>query len=197
MSNTRKYALDWFKSMDNDTFQHYVLKYESLLGSDRQLTTNIKMAIYTAEMMFPERMYKAEHLNNEPENKEGKEDNPVLSNVEGEDLPNYIKREFIEAAKEYSSHTNESVTINNPDKYKHFRNGQDAAYKILKERIKVLEDLERSFYMNICRAYNAGKRNMNNQHQAAKNGDPGGESEFVSSNDYFISEFPEFTVNVP
>ncbi len=69
--------------------------------------------------------------------------------------------------------------------------------KSLNERIKELEKLERSFYVDICRAYNAGKQSMNDQHTAHKNGDAGGHSAFQSSHDYFIGEFPEFKTNVP
>ena len=60
-----------------------------------------------------------------------------------------------------------------------------------------LKQLETGFYMAICRAYNAGKQSMNNQHAADKNGDNGGKSAFVSSHEYFLSEFPEFKTNVP
>jgi len=67
----------------------------------------------------------------------------------------------------------------------------------LKKQVEVLRALESGFYMNICRAYNAGKQSMNNQHTAEKNGDPGGHSQFISSHSYFTTEFPEFTTNVP
>lgn len=46
--------------------------------------------------------------------------------------------------------------------------------KQLKEQVERLKKIEAGFYMNICRAYNAGKQSMNNQHEAARNGDPGG-----------------------
>lgn len=67
----------------------------------------------------------------------------------------------------------------------------------LMEENKRLKELEHTFYMDICRAYNAGKQSMNAQHEAAKNGDPGGHTQFKSSHEYFVTEFPEFTVNVP
>lgn len=35
--------------MDNDTFQHYALKYEHLIGEDRQVTAAIKEIIYLSE----------------------------------------------------------------------------------------------------------------------------------------------------
>lgn len=59
------------------------------------------------------------------------------------------------------------------------------------------DKLKNGFYMNICRAFNAGKQAMNDQHTAAKNGDPNGSSAFVSSHEYFTTEFPSFTTNVP
>ena len=74
-------------------------------------------------------------------------------------------------------------------------------YDILAERVKELEEenkrLKSTFYTDICRAYNAGKQNMNDMHTAAKKGDPDGNSIFISSHDYFITEFPNFKTNVP
>lgn len=65
--------------------------------------------------------------------------------------------------------------------------------KLLRE---ALQNMESSFYMDICRAYNAGKQNMSQcvQAYADNNND---NSAFKSSHDYFKSEFPEFTKNVP
>jgi hypothetical protein len=60
---------------------------------------------------------------------------------------------------------------------------------------KRLMELEGSFYMGICRAYNAGKQNMINV-QLAKGSEDEGKL-FLSSHDYFITEFPEFKTNVP
>ena len=67
----------------------------------------------------------------------------------------------------------------------------------MEAEINRLRKIESAFYMDICRAYNAGKQSMNNQHKAAANGDPGGHSVFKSSHDYFTEEFPNFKVNVP
>lgn len=50
---------------------------------------------------------------------------------------------------------------------------------------------ESEFYMDICRAYNAGKKNIQDMYTAVKNGDPDGNSVFVSSHEYFKSEFPD------
>ena len=63
----------------------------------------------------------------------------------------------------------------------------------LKERIEVLE---RAFYMDICRAYNAGKQNA---FEMVAEGKRNGESleAFKSSHEYFIGEFPTFKTNVP
>ena len=66
----------------------------------------------------------------------------------------------------------------------------------LKERVKQLEQLECSFYMDICRAYNAGKQCMSNQHEDARNGKEFN-TRFVSSHNYFVGEFPTFKTNVP
>ena len=66
----------------------------------------------------------------------------------------------------------------------------------LKERVKQLEQLERSFYMDICRAYNAGKQCMSDQHEDARNGKEFN-TRFVSSHNYFVGEFPTFKTNVP
>lgn len=61
-----------------------------------------------------------------------------------------------------------------------------------------LKKLAVSFYMDICRAYNAGKQCMNNQHQDAREkGKDSFNERFVSSHDYFVSEFPTFKTNVP
>lgn len=61
---------------------------------------------------------------------------------------------------------------------------------------KRLMELEGSFYMNICRAYNAGKENAL---AMVAEGKKMGETslEFKSSHDYFTTEFPEFKTNVP
>lgn len=48
--------------------------------------------------------------------------------------------------------------------------------------------IEKDFYMNICRAYNAGKDNMVRTINGAT---------FISSHTYFTGEFPEFKTNVP
>lgn len=71
-----------------------------------------------------------------------------------------------------------------------------AENEALRKQVEVLRALESNFYMDICRAYNAGKQSMNNQHQDAREGKEFNER-FVSSHDYFINEFPEFTTNVP
>lgn len=61
-----------------------------------------------------------------------------------------------------------------------------------------LDEIKNSFYMDICRAYNAGKKCMNNQHEDARNkGAEAFSDRFVSSHDYFLSEFTEFKTNVP
>lgn len=79
-----------------------------------------------------------------------------------------------------------------------FANSAAQENKLLKEQVEKLKELERSFYMNICRAYNAGKQAMNNQHQDAREkGKEHFEDRFVSSHDYFINEFSNFTTNVP
>lgn len=52
-----------------------------------------------------------------------------------------------------------------------------------------LKQFEKAFYMNICRAYNAGKDNIINN---LKN-----EQDFISSHAYFVNEFPDFKTNVP
>lgn len=58
-----------------------------------------------------------------------------------------------------------------------------------------LRSLESNFYMDICRAYNAGKENMAAQRLAKGTQDDG--KAFISSHDYFTNEFPEFKTNVP
>jgi hypothetical protein len=65
----------------------------------------------------------------------------------------------------------------------------------LLEENERLKDLEKGFYMNICRAYNAGKQNMINVY--ASKGSPDEGKMFLSSHEYFITEFPEFKTNVP
>lgn len=56
------------------------------------------------------------------------------------------------------------------------------------ERLKLIE---RSFYMDICRAYNAGKDNMKHCYDKVDM------AVFISSHDYFTAEFPAFKTNVP
>ena len=56
--------------------------------------------------------------------------------------------------------------------------------------LEELNKMKQSFYMDICRAYNAGKANMKGM--VSKEDLP-----FVSSHDYFKGEFPEFETNVP
>jgi len=64
--------------------------------------------------------------------------------------------------------------------------------------VKVLKELESNFYMAICRAYNAGKQCLSNQHEDARNkGKEAFNDRFISSHDYFVEEFPEFKTNVP
>ena len=66
----------------------------------------------------------------------------------------------------------------------------------LKAENKTLKELERSFYMDICRAYNAGKENA--LAMVAEGLQMGERSDtFISSHDYFIGEFPTFKTNVP
>ena len=66
------------------------------------------------------------------------------------------------------------------------------------EELKELRELKSNFYMNICRAYNAGKQSMNNQHQDAREkGKEAFSERFVSSHDYFLNSFPTFKTNVP
>lgn len=67
--------------------------------------------------------------------------------------------------------------------------------KLLKEQVEKLQELERSFYMNICRAYNAGKENMSKCIQCYADNDNDNEA-FKSSHDYFVGEFPTFKTNV-
>jgi len=72
---------------------------------------------------------------------------------------------------------------------------QLSALQVENERLK---ELESNFYMAICRAYNAGKQCMSNQHEDARNkGKDAFNERFVSSHNYFIGEFPAFTTNVP
>ena len=66
----------------------------------------------------------------------------------------------------------------------------------LKEENERLKELERKFYLDICRAFNAGKRNA--FAMVAEGKRQGEASEvFISSDEYFKGEFPEFTTNVP
>lgn len=65
--------------------------------------------------------------------------------------------------------------------------------KLLRE---ALQNREGSFYMDICRAYNAGKENA--FAMVAENKKMGETSTtFKASHDYFIEEFPGFKTNVP
>lgn len=63
------------------------------------------------------------------------------------------------------------------------------------KEMEYLRKLESGFYMAICRAYNAGKQNQINQQIAIGSPDEG--KMFLSSHDYFITEFPGFKKNVP
>lgn len=67
-----------------------------------------------------------------------------------------------------------------------------SAYDAIKDDYSRLKRLESEFYLNICRAYNAGKDNMLKCVHAA---DP--DVLFISSDDYFKTTFPEFKTNVP
>lgn len=58
-----------------------------------------------------------------------------------------------------------------------------------KHLVYVETDLAKTFYIDICRAYNAGKQNQVDILT--------GDSSFVSSHDYFTKEFPAFKTNVP
>lgn len=71
------------------------------------------------------------------------------------------------------------------------------AYDILREQVKELKEenerlktFERGFYLNICRAYNAGKQD--GMDYIKSNGE-----KFIPSDQYFKTEFPEFKINVP
>ena len=57
--------------------------------------------------------------------------------------------------------------------------------------LEELNKMKQSFYMDICRAYNAGKQNFSDCVKA------GNQEPFIASHDYFISEFPKFNTNVP
>jgi len=78
----------------------------------------------------------------------------------------------------------------------HLSKSYDIVAKQRDELVKELEEMKSNFYMNICRAYNAGKKCMNNQHKDVKDGKDFNNS-FVSSHNYFINEFPNFKTNVP
>lgn len=68
--------------------------------------------------------------------------------------------------------------------------------KLLKEQVEKLMELERSFYMGICRAYNAGKGNaLEMVAEQKKMGETS--DKFQSSHEYFVGEFPKFKTNVP
>ncbi len=64
------------------------------------------------------------------------------------------------------------------------------------ELVKELEAFKNTFYLNVCRAYNAGKQNA--LEMVAENKEMGESLQsFKSSHDYFKTEFPEFKTNVP
>ena len=67
-----------------------------------------------------------------------------------------------------------------------------SAYDAIKDDYSRLKRLESEFYMAICVAYNAGKRNMLDCVKAA---DP--DLPFIASDTYFKTTFPEFKTNVP
>jgi len=86
----------------------------------------------------------------------------------------------------------------------HYRDDEDSRFyteksiaslpDIMREN-EELKKLAASFYMDICRAYNAGKENiMMCIQEYADNGE---RTAFKSSHDYFVSEFPAFKTNVP
>jgi hypothetical protein len=103
-----------------------------------------------------------------------------------------------EAIGEHTEETTLSVTVP-------MRGDRDATYDAIIEAYnaypslvrenKRLKELEQSFYMAICRAYNAGKQNQINIVLAK--GSPDEDKMFLSSHDYFKTEHPEFTTNVP
>lgn len=94
------------------------------------------------------------------------------------------------AAKKYGK------AFDKPDEpMEDFKNGANWQKKQLKEMVDELEKMKASFYMDICRAYNAGKQNMINVHVSKGSPDEG--KMFLSSHDYFTTEFPEFKTNVP
>lgn len=71
-------------------------------------------------------------VNGEMQEQEFEKDIQQRKKLYKEEVPLEIKKKFIEAAKGYASHSQIGVTINNPNLYKAFRDGQDAAFDILK-----------------------------------------------------------------
>ena len=58
----------------------------------------------------------------------------LTATVEESVIPDNIKRLFIEDAKKHSFiHSDGGLLVNNPDKYKSFRAGQDSAFRILQQ----------------------------------------------------------------
>ena len=54
-------------------------------------------------------------------------------------IPEDVKWQMMGIAKKYSSDSNGGITINNPDKYKYFRDGQDSGYTLSQSKIEELE----------------------------------------------------------
>jgi hypothetical protein len=73
------------------------------------------------------RMYNGEHPGKSPEDFEME-----IQERKEIEIPLKLKQDFCRAAREYASVNEGGVTINNPERYSAFRDGQDNAFAILK-----------------------------------------------------------------
>lgn len=100
-------------------------------------------------------IYKREHLDSpKPE-----------AQRTGGNIPENVKREMINDAKAYASYSEGTVTINNPDKYGSFRDGQQSGYQIAIDKIianhdALVEALRKIEQMSDCGNFQSAVINM-------------------------------------
>jgi len=182
-------AFLWWGSLDELQIKAVIQKYHPETRGIPQLTISEITELYTKE-------HPTKALLESPTDNKGEEGGS------NEDSLDKLAEDYANESYDKNDGNKATEWINR--KY-NFISGYNAAYSTLKadnlkllSDVKALKELESNFYMAICRAYNAGKQCMSNQHEDARNkGKEAFSNRFISSHDYFVGEFPEFKTNVP
>lgn len=202
---TREMAIEWFNSLSatmQDELSHKYYAFDAICLEDKEVEQ-----IYLSEHPFHN---KFAHDLIEGVKNISKEDNSV-SFTSGEwdfgygdssgALGIYTKKMLDEGLMEHPICLISPIDKMNDTDMANAKRIVQAVnnYDSLKKENELLQqrnkELENNFYMDICRAFNAGKQNQINISLAKGTSDEN--KMFISSHDYFLSEFPDFKTNVP